>query len=453
MRVQQAFLLGILSVVGQTQSGASDSVVVCPRAGRIDSSTTLETFDPTKKFLEISGLAISPTMLAPSKQPVFYGIDDGNVPRLGVWDAKTGERLLTFVLPVTFQDMESLDIGPCGNTTCLYVADIGDNTARGTVGNDTSRPNAPYQIVRIQEPDYRNYSDNETLPEDMISVLQFDYLNSTNAPTRFVDSEAIFVDPVGWGEGSTAGDVYLASKWGGESSRTLNRLFKIPVDAWDTYAGQVFSPQVVGDYSPFVNGLPNNFLGRTWRRAASTVDGTVIALGDKSHTILFLRCPGATVSEALFTTYCERWKNPPGQMESTAFTPDGAVNLQIPEGSKSPMDWTYLHYDGSRAVCPELQYVNGECQSVSGSSFPTARCEAVNAPSLVMTPSPTPASVASLPVGTSNNTQTGCEQSWLPSLITGCHISDPIFSTTSASHKSATFRAMLLLGLLISVYG
>jgi hypothetical protein len=150
--------------------------------------------------------------------------------------------LLTFRIPesiITNIDWETLTIGSCGSTgedsTCIYVGDTGDNRARVSGGRSSRRgTRKSYRILKIKEPNYKNFPDNYMLPLTRFSVLSFNYLDSTS-PTKFCDCEAIFLDFTGWGDGDASkGDLSIVPKWGRGKANTLNRAFKVPASAWPT---------------------------------------------------------------------------------------------------------------------------------------------------------------------------------------------------------------------------
>ena len=339
----------------------------------------LQTSDPGQRNNEISGLAFSSQYFAPSGAPILYGINDGgNGERLVIWDSGTGQRLRTLVVPgVTNTDWEDLTIGTCGSTSgqCLYIGDIGDNQARGSSGRNSRRnANSGYQLIKLVEPNWEGYQDYSVLPSTSIQVLKIQY-NHPSSPTRFADSEALFLDPTGWGADPLtgadyqAGDLYIATKWDGTSSkRQYTRLFYIPVSAWQTPGG-VYAPATVGKYdAPMAD-----FRDHTWTRGEMSLDGTVIALGSTFDTRLYLRCPGQSVADALTlptiaststtsvpgtsgsstTTStgrqsCYGWPITTDRMpESLAWTPDGARILEVTEGVGPIMKWTNLNYNAA----------------------------------------------------------------------------------------------------------
>ena len=310
-------------------------------------------------------MAISPKIQAPSGKRIVYGINDGGGGnRLGVFDSETGKRLLTFRIPesiITNIDWETLTIGSCGSTgedsTCIYVGDTGDNRARVSGGRSSRRgTRTSYRILKIKEPNYKNFPDNYMLPLTRFSVLSFNYLDSTS-PTKFCDCEAIFLDHTGWGDDDASkGDLYIVPKWGQGKANTLNRAFKIPASAWPTE----FDGSATTMYSPkAIVGSNNNdgIMGKTVTSAEMSLDGTVIAVGTTTSTYLFLRCPGVSVAEALQAQPCHSWKHPSsGQVESFTWYPDGESALQIPEGKDRRMGWTMLDYDASKSsqICANI---------------------------------------------------------------------------------------------------
>eukprot|EP00544_Gedaniella_sp_CCMP2646_P004945 CAMPEP_0202487494 /NCGR_PEP_ID=MMETSP1361-20130828/5783_1 /ASSEMBLY_ACC=CAM_ASM_000849 /TAXON_ID=210615 /ORGANISM="Staurosira complex sp., Strain CCMP2646" /LENGTH=158 /DNA_ID=CAMNT_0049116867 /DNA_START=475 /DNA_END=952 /DNA_ORIENTATION=- len=134
--------------------------LVCPRAIAFDNSTRIESADPVKRFVKISGLTISPQDSGAQRKGIVYGINDGGGGnRLGVFDSETGKRLLTFRIPesiITNIDWETVTIGSCGSTgedsTCIYVGDTGDNRARVSGGRSSRRgTRTSYRILKIIE--------------------------------------------------------------------------------------------------------------------------------------------------------------------------------------------------------------------------------------------------------------------------------------------------------------
>eukprot|EP00978_Attheya_sp_CCMP212_P000158 scaffold286_cov52-Attheya_sp.AAC.8 len=336
----------------------------CPRISDVATSTKLQAADPNgrQSFWEVSGLGMSPKKQAPSGQPVLYTVNDsGGGKRLGIYDSGSGKRLLTLSLSFlpSETDYESMAVGSCGstgkNSTCIYIGDFGDNNARNNpVGTKTSRSGVPYQIFKIQEPQYSDFKDNQKLPSSYFhSVMEFDYDHSSS-PTKLTDCEALFLDHTGWG-GGAIGDLYMVSKYSKNRAKDYTRLFKIPMSAWPS--SKIGSKS---SYSPKAVGKAPGDMGISWTRADMSLDGSVIALGDIKKTYLFLRCPDMSVAETLNGNACHSWSSPQSddaiQYEAFAWTPDGSRTLQMSEcdGCGPVMVWTKMKYDNGQQ-CSQTQ--------------------------------------------------------------------------------------------------
>lgn len=359
--------------------------IMCPRAGNKIRSQKVDGDDPVRKFTEISGLVLSPTQLNPSTgNPIMYVVNDGHernkkqaLGRVGVYDSGTGDRLATLKITSGNRDMvshdwEAMTIGACSRTdanTCIYIADIGDNVARNTLGRRSGRnADNPYRILKIREPNLSDLTralsanhNSNTFTVELLDSLEFDY-SHTDSPKPYADSEAIFFDHVGWG--GSIGDIYLVTKWNQADAR-LTRLYKMSVFAW--YAQGIYSPRPVGAFTK-----DHHLRQGTWTGADSTADGTVIALSDHFKTYLFLRCPGASMVEALMSNSCYQFDHPsPGQVETSALSVDGKKHLEIPEGNLPAIGWTELVYSNNAGtmaslfggvaatnqVCPDMEWV------------------------------------------------------------------------------------------------
>lgn len=354
---------------------------ICPRlriSAPTQNITLLQSYDPVTSFTEVSGIALSPTQNAPnSNSPVLFVVNDrgGGGERLGIFDSGTGERIMTLQIPsnfITNKDWESMAIGSCGSTgvneTCIYIADIGDNASRDSNGRQSNRDSStPYRILKIREPLLADFKDNDVIPISYLSLLSFDYLHRSS-PTDFADSEAMFMDHTGWGARNRIGDLYLVTKWN-PNERNNNRLFKIPASSWpavmDGSSAGPHSIKAVGRYGDDWNG--GELQKKTWTGADATYDGTLIALGTTGGNFLFLRCPGATVAEALTrsSTSCLRWDAPPGKVESISWTADGMRIINIPEGNNKVMSWTTMLYDqnASTQSCPQVEWEEARIKS------------------------------------------------------------------------------------------
>lgn len=202
----------------KAHSTNTTKVAVCPVATERSNQTRIDSDDPFRRYTEISGMCIS-THHTYNGAPIMYALADiGDGARFGAWDSVSGKRLLTWKLPdvdgISNVDWESMDIGTCGgkhvHKQCLYIVDAGDNVARSSGGSRSGR-SSTYKIIRIMEPNYTEFSDNDELDLAAISVLPFEYTDRS-APTQFADSEASFIDHTGWG-GGNVGDFHIITKW------------------------------------------------------------------------------------------------------------------------------------------------------------------------------------------------------------------------------------------------
>jgi len=326
----------------------------------------------TDGFSEISGLVVSPTQVSDRGNPIAFAVNDsGDGARLGVFDSVTGEYLQTLQLSGGENwDWEDMTCGPCSgepDETCIYIADTGDNPARYSLGEDNYRNDGPYRIYKIKEPIWTELDNYDTIGID--GVLEFDYKTGTLDLTMdHFDSEALFVDPIGWGDdGNSPGDLYVVTKWYECDAGTLNRVFYIPVSAW----------QEDGVYSPTVLEVDpsSSFMGPTWTGAEMSPDGTILALSTEDLTYLYLRCPGASIESTLAQQHCLLLPNPTPyyyQTETIAWTPDGKQLIRIPEGDGIPIFTFTLIYDAhlSEQVCAGST-INEEEVDLSRLSTPT----------------------------------------------------------------------------------
>jgi len=117
---------------------------------------------------EASGLAISQ-----HHDNLLWINNDGDARSLFAIDTTGHEHGRVRVLDADITDAEDLATSSCGDATCLYVADIGDNM----------RVRETAAIFRVREPDPR---DSTTAPAE---VFRFTY------PDGAQDAEAIFVLP------------------------------------------------------------------------------------------------------------------------------------------------------------------------------------------------------------------------------------------------------------------
>jgi hypothetical protein len=125
---------------------------------------------------EASGLAVSHGASS------LYHVNDGGEAAFHVTSRNGGAHRRVGVAGFTPRDIEDIALGPCAEGTCLYLADIGDNTGR--------RPFV--QIAVVEEA--KSFGDRVTARR----VIRVRY------PDRPHDAEAIAIHP--------SGDLFLVTK-------------------------------------------------------------------------------------------------------------------------------------------------------------------------------------------------------------------------------------------------
>lgn len=139
---------------------------------------------------EASGVAFSRTL----RGVLWTHNDSGNQPELFGMDA-TGHEVATFPVPVRMRDWEDMAVGPCAEGSCVYMADIGDN----------SRGSEPLALLVAPEP---------SAAGEQVGPVRTYLARFPDGRGR--DVESIFVLP--------GGEVYLITK----GSRTTVDLFRWP---------------------------------------------------------------------------------------------------------------------------------------------------------------------------------------------------------------------------------
>lgn len=191
------------------RSALVSSQAMCPIVEDRFSRTRLGSSDPNgPNFKEVSGLAFSPSQTY-NGNPVFFAVSDGGGDaRIGIFDSESGKRLRTLRVDRNFfrnADWESMTMGSCGRSgsgdNCLYIMDAGDNQARMNNGN---KGRDDYAILKIREPRWTDYSDNDEIPTSRMAKMRFDYRHSSS-PTNYADCESMFIDHTGWGDGEEKG--------------------------------------------------------------------------------------------------------------------------------------------------------------------------------------------------------------------------------------------------------
>ncbi len=142
--------------------------------------------------------------------PVFFITDTAgqNIQTVGLENVTNNPRT---------DDNEDMDVGPCGNTSCLFIGDIGDNNAR----------RSELRIFVIEE--FVNVPESVT-PKHILRVQY---------PDGAHDSESLAVHP--------NGDIYLLSKEGASLLGTAPaRLYRLPREAWENAGDEVLTLEYAG---------------------------------------------------------------------------------------------------------------------------------------------------------------------------------------------------------------
>jgi hypothetical protein len=144
-------------------------------------------------IMEASGIAVSRRT-----PPRLYHINDGSRAQFFVTNPQGGNLQTVRMNDFTPQDIEDIGLGPCGSSTCLFVADIGDNAVQ----------RQSVQIATIREP--AAFSAAAT-PEKVITAR---YPNGPH------DAEAIAIHPA-------SGDLLLAAKVKFIQQQQPSQLFRL----------------------------------------------------------------------------------------------------------------------------------------------------------------------------------------------------------------------------------
>lgn len=144
---------GLIACVFLFAAGPALAAGLCPKWGEPVMAGSL---DP-KVINEASGLDVS----ARYPDRLYHNNDSGDELRFYVTDLKGGSTQTVPIKGPKPLDIEELSLGPCGDETCLYLGDIGDNpAARSEVAFTLVREEAaftgeqtPLRVVRARYPD------------------------------------------------------------------------------------------------------------------------------------------------------------------------------------------------------------------------------------------------------------------------------------------------------------
>jgi len=286
-----------------------------------------------RPYDEISMIAVSKQTW--SGQPVIWIANDKDENFVYASTLHTGKSLFRVELPYNVNnDIESMSIGPCNTdrtTSCLYVANIGNNPAQSCKGGSCNRGAALRSIFKFKEPDIHRHSGKV---EASVAILPIDYMD-ISSPSERADAESFFVDFTGDKNNGKPGDLYIVTKWNKNKRKRLTRLFKYPVEFHENAkygeTSEVYSVQPT-ENSPLKK--------RTWTDADMSVDGSLIAIRDGRNVYFFTRSSSESVTEALKKKPCEYVYRTPksknyAQFEAVGFLPNKNAFAEISECKRS----------------------------------------------------------------------------------------------------------------------
>ncbi|MES2524640.1 MAG: hypothetical protein V4617_18235 [Gemmatimonadota bacterium] len=257
-----------------------------------------------RKLVESSGLTVSSADANLRAGVLWSNNDSGNDETLFAMDS-AGRALARWrVTGATNADWEAISTGACADGPCLYIADVGDNSARR---RKVTIWRVPEPIV-VSDPDRSN--DKSPKPSDTAPAERLDFVYPDGAH----DVEAIWVSP------DTS--VWLVTKRphtapGGRFRNVL--LFRLPAAAWSST-----SPVT----AELVDSLPLTPIRETtdgWVTDAAFVPGRV-ALRTYGHVVLFdadsaTGRPGALLARCTTAALRDR------RGEAIAWLPGGRLML------------------------------------------------------------------------------------------------------------------------------
>lgn len=107
------------------------AVVFTAQRSARSQSASAATCRPAGSLMRVTGLSEASGLVASRVTPGrLWSHNDSGAPELVALDAKGKVTGRVAVSGATLVDWEALASGPCGDGTCLYVADIGDNGGR-----------------------------------------------------------------------------------------------------------------------------------------------------------------------------------------------------------------------------------------------------------------------------------------------------------------------------------
>ncbi|XP_062595967.1 uncharacterized protein LOC134257355, partial [Saccostrea cucullata] len=233
---------------------------------------------------EASGLAPSRTF-----QNVLYTHNDGgDDPYIFAINATSGALISSFkIANARNHDWEDIAVGPCGNSSCIYIADSGYRHSKSA-----------NTIYRVLEPDVINI--NMVLPLD--STARYTWSEE--------ESQTLMVDP--------RGEVYLISV--GHNGHGM--VSHLPSSAWgNPDPVDIESTQFLQVHSHHHDPLSGDI----------RQDGSELLIQEKSHIYLF-EIEGGDVMRSLTKTPVEVPFHIDGLTEAVCWSADGQKYYTLPEG-------------------------------------------------------------------------------------------------------------------------
>ncbi|XP_062595958.1 uncharacterized protein LOC134257347 [Saccostrea cucullata] len=239
-----------------------------------------------RNLSDASGLAASRTF-----KNVLYTHNDGaGGPNIYAINATSGALIATLrIANATNHDWEDIAVGPCGDSSCIYIADSGN---RHSTSANT--------IYRVLEPDVMNMNMDQVLPLD--STARYTWSED--------ESQTLMVDP--------QGEVYLV----GNIYSGRGMVSHLPKSAWG-------SPNIVNiDTTQF---LPIHTHHHDPVSGDISMDGSELLIKTKSN-IFYWKIDGGDVMNSLTKTPVEVPYHNAGLGEAICWSADGQNYYTLPEG-------------------------------------------------------------------------------------------------------------------------
>ncbi len=215
--------ISIICILHATAVEAQDFPGFCAEWGE---PREVGQLDP-ELIAEASGIEVSSVF--PDR---LYHVDDSST-RFYVTDTGGSFIKSVSITGTSGTDVEDLALGPCGETTCLFIADIGDNSSQ----------RESIEVIVVEEV--------EDFPEQVLPMHRI----SLRYPEGPEDAEALAVGP--------NGDLLvLAKRIFPEESDPHSELFRLPAESWigeTNYSGTLESVSGI-DFGDLASSLPGRLV-------------------------------------------------------------------------------------------------------------------------------------------------------------------------------------------------